>query len=120
MAARGDLAATVRRALAQAGDVVRLATLTRREPGAYDPRSGEPGVPAVSECGGLAFFGRSGRLPAEADGLVIEPEDAVLWLAAVDFAPLPGDTVTIDGRARVLRGVEDLAGAGVLYLAVAR
>lgn len=120
MGRRADLAATVQRALAQAGDVVRVVSLSRSETGTYDPESGMPDAPAVSESGGLAFFGTGGRRPVEAEGLVIEPEDAVLWLAAVDFAPRPGDILTIDGRERTLRGVEDLAGAGVLYLAVAR
>ncbi|MBW7852212.1 MAG: hypothetical protein H3C38_17090 [Rhodospirillales bacterium] len=120
MASRADLAVVVERALANAGDVVRVATLTRGVPGAYRPEDGTPGAASVSESAGLAFLGRGGRPSGDFASLMIEPGEAALWLAAVDFAPRPGDRVTVDGAARTVRAVEDVAGAGVLFLVAAR
>lgn len=120
MLRRSQIAETVNRLFAAAGDVVRPATLSRCTPGAYDPARGGPGEPLVSISSARALFDHAARPRfGLVDGLVVSPNQETVWLAGCGFAPLPGDTLSIDGTARVIQSAHDLFEAGALYLVVA-
>lgn len=120
MLSRDRFAAAVRRRFETAGDVVRPATLTRSEPGTYDPATGTPGAAIATADNGLALFDRGARAAEELGGLIIEPNEETLWLAGLSLAPRAGDVVTIDGVARTVRHARDLSRIGALHLIVAR
>jgi hypothetical protein len=120
MARRGQIAETVNRLFAAAGDVVRPATVTRSTPGAYDPANGGPGAPVVASTSASALYDHAARPRfGLVDGLTVAPNQENLWLAGCGFAPAPGDVITIDGTQRVIRAAHDLFEAGALHLVVA-
>lgn len=121
MLGRSSFADTVRRAFLAAGDLARPATLSRREPGPYDPVSGEAGEPAASASACLVLPDAQARPRfALTGGLEVGPEEIGLWLTGAGFAPRPGDVVAMDGAGRTVLGVRDLLEAGALYFVVAK
>lgn len=121
MLGRSTLAETVHRAFLAAGDLARPATLSRREPGPYDPAAGEAAEPAVSASACLVLPDAQARPRfALTSGLEVGPEEQGLWLTGAGFAPRPGDGIDFDGSEHIVRGVRDLLEAGALFFVVAK
>ncbi|GEM_PF-2589319 len=120
MARRSQIAATVTRLFAAAGDVVRPATVSRSTAASYDPTMGGPGEPTVSITIGSALFDHAARPRfGLVDGLTVSANQEALWLSGCAFAPQPGDRITIDGTTRVIQSAQDLFEIGALFLIVA-
>lgn len=120
MARRSQIADTVSRLFAAAGDVVRPATVSRSSTGTYDPASGGPGEPTVTTTTASALFDHAARPRfGLVDGLTVSANQEALWLSGCGFAPQPGDRVIIDGTVRVIQSAQDLFEIGALFLIVA-
>lgn len=120
MASRSQIAETVSRLFAAAGDVVRPASVIRSTPGGYDPAAGGPGAPVVATTAASALFDHAARPRfGLVEGLATSPNQESIWLAGCAFAPLPGDRLVIDGTTRVVEAAHNLFEADALFLVVA-
>jgi hypothetical protein len=121
MPSRQQIAATVARLFAAAGEVVRPATLSRGTAGTYDPASGGPGETGVTASAAMVLFDTNARPRfGLADGLAIPPSQELLWVTGCSFAPQAGDTITIDGITRTIHDAVDLFHTGALFQVAAQ
>lgn len=99
-------------------DAVPPATLTRTTQGAYDAANGLYLTTTATQTGRAVFC----DISAEADkfpGYVVGPADEVLLLEGFTGVA-KNDVVTIGARGMTIAAVQDIGGAGSLYMVVAR
>ena len=86
-----DIAATANELLSEFGSSM---TLTRSEPGAYDPSAGTAGS---TETAFVVWGLQDNYAQTEIDGSLIRQGDQRVWLSAVGMGVMPrsGDTLTI-------------------------
>lgn len=95
-------------------DVVKPATLTHTEQGAYNPGTGEYDV-IITTADGRAVFDTTTAVEDMFPAYVVGPSDLLVWLEGHDFSPLENDGVEIDGQGYTVKAVGDVAGAGAVY-----
>lgn len=104
-------AAKVQRMLKKAGQTV---TLTRMEPGAYNPETGTVVSAGTTYAGPGVLLDYSQR---EKDGTVILQTDQRVYLAPlIGAAPKPGDTLTIGTEIFNVVNSRPLAPGGICVL----
>lgn len=109
MLRRADMAATVARLFAVAGDLAQAATLIRSDPAPYDPADGTTGVPTVSASTCTVLFDRATRPRFSLlEGIEAAPGEQMAWLHSAAFAPEVGDHLEVAGRRRVISAVGNL------------
>ncbi len=109
MPRRADLAATVARLFAAAGDLAQAATLIRSEPGVYDPATGAAGMPTTNASSCTVLFDQAARPRFSLlDGLEAGPGEQMAWLHGATFAPRAGDRLAVGGSSRVVNAVGNL------------
>ena len=112
-------ARAMNRAGAAITDAVHVATLGYVTRGAYDHATGGYAETPVSLSGRAVVATETPIADAFPD-YVAGPGDELVLLEGFTATPKEGWELTFSGRTRVVRRVQDIAGAGTLFYAVAR
>lgn len=99
-------------------DVIKDATLTKRDKIRNNPSTGKPETADPQTYQGRAFFDTDTVIADQFPDFKQQPQDKLAWLEGFSVEPKKGDTILIGGKNYMIGITGDIVGAGTFFAAI--